>query len=87
MRWSEWKLYVLKNRYEIHILKRERGFIRILIMKPVSESNKKPDRDPINAPVKEREGIDALVLLQITGGIFTGIFLIWIIAQAIQHLF
>ncbi|WP_321505016.1 hypothetical protein [uncultured Methanoregula sp.] len=55
-------------------------------MKPGKEFIKKPDSDMVNEPVKDDEGIDAFLILQIVGGIFVVIFIAWFILHVVMHL-
>jgi hypothetical protein len=54
-------------------------------MKPGSDS-KKTEKDTITNPVKDGEGIDALVVLQILGGIIAAVALVWLILHNVLHM-
>jgi len=53
-------------------------------MKQDSDS-KKSEGKPITNPVKDGEGIDALVALQIAAGIIAAAALVWLILRNVLH--
>ena len=62
------------------------GFSPFLIMKSVSDSVKKTDSDPVNEPVKEGEGIDALKVGQILVIVLCAIFIAGFLLHNILHI-